>query len=306
MPLFNRRRWLLSSGALVAASYIGGCADLTVRRKRSSLRLVFYTDVHAMPARGAADAVLIAAEAINQSRPDLIIGGGDYIDGGFNAGSVSMTRHWNIYMRMHRAMHADIYPAIGNHDLVGVQPKDGSPPNIEPRSDYLQRMGLSRTWYSFDEAGYHFIMLDSMSIVGGDVGYEGHLNTEQMAWLKEDLSGIGFDTPIVVTLHMPLLTNVYSATKGNMEGVPVNRAMIDNVEILELFNQHNLILVLQGHLHVAEVIRWRNTTFITGGAICGSWWRGPRFGTEEGYYVIELDGDKVNWQYVDYGWNAIV
>ena len=306
MPLFNRRRWLAGSMAIVASSCLSGCAGLVPGRKKRGLRLVFYTDVHAMSKRRAAKAVLMAANAINQLHPDLIIGGGDYIDGGFNASSKNMAPHWDIYMSMHKAMQAEVFPAIGNHDLIGVQPKDGSVPNAYPRQDYLHHMGLSSTWYSFNESGYHFIVLDSMNITGGEEGYEGRLSPEQWLWLQEDLSRTPTTMPIVVTLHMPLLSNLYAATEGNLAGSPADRVMVDNVAILDLFAKHNLLLVLQGHLHVAEVIRWRNTTFVTGGAICGSWWKGARLGTEEGFYVIDLDGNQVDWQYVDYGWNTTI
>ena len=305
--MFNRRRWLGASTALLTTACLGACTRPVKRSSpRKSLRLVFYTDVHAMARRGAADAVLMAATAINHSEPDIIIGGGDYIDGGFSASRDAMTPHWDIYMRMHRAMQAPIYPAIGNHDLVAAQPEDGSDPNSDPRRDYRRYLGLSSTWYSFDTGGYHFIVLDSMSIVGGELGYEGRLGDEQTEWLRRDLASTARTTPIIVTLHMPLLTSFYAATEGYSAAAPANRVMVDNVAVLGLFAKHNLILVLQGHLHVAESIRWRNTVFITGGAICGSWWKGPRLGTEEGFYVIDLDGNQVDWQYVDYGWNAIV
>lgn len=304
MHNYNRRRWLQTSAALIATSYITGCAGIATRPK-ADLRIVFYTDVHAMTKRGAADAVLMAAQSINELKPDLIIGGGDYIDGGFSGTEVSMASHWDIYMSMHNALNAPIYPAIGNHDLVGVQPKDGSPPRNDPRQMYRQYLDLSETWYSFDESGYHFIVLDSMNIVGGEDGYEGRLGAEQIAWLIDDLANTKKSTPIVVTLHMPLLTSLFAASEGNLKAAPADRVMVDNVEILQLFSQHNLLLVLQGHLHVSEVIRWHQTTFITGGAVCGSWWRGPRMGTEEGFYVIDLKGGELDWQYIDFGWNAI-
>ena len=80
--------------------------------------------------------------------------------------------------------------------------------------------------------------------------------------------------------------------------------MVNNVEVLELFKEHNLILVLQGHLHVNELMRWRETTFITGGAVCARWWRGPNLGTEEGFGVVTLSEDHVEWEYIEYGWEA--
>jgi len=66
----------------------------------------------------------------------------------------------------------------------------------------------------------------------------------------------------------------------------------------------NRILVLQGHLHVSELLHWRGATFITGGAVCANWWRGPYFGTEEGFNAINLRRDRVEREYIDYGWQA--
>jgi hypothetical protein len=61
---------------------------------------------------------------------------------------------------------------------------------------------------------------------------------------------------------------------------------------------------LQCHLHVSGLLRWQNTTFIAGGAICGSWWRGPFHATKEGFNVVTLHRDHVEWEYLDYGWQA--
>jgi len=80
--------------------------------------------------------------------------------------------------------------------------------------------------------------------------------------------------------------------------------VVNNREVLARFEGHNLILVLQGHLHVNEMLRWRNTTFLTGGAVCGKWWRGVWHGTDAGFGVLKLRGDHVDWEYIDYGWDA--
>ncbi len=85
---------------------------------------------------------------------------------------------------------------------------------------------------------------------------------------------------------------------------PPNRVVENNTEVLEAFNGHNLHLVLQGHMHAKELIRWRDTTFITGGAVSGKWWRGPWHGTGEGFNIVTLRSDQIEWDYVEYGWRA--
>ena len=80
--------------------------------------------------------------------------------------------------------------------------------------------------------------------------------------------------------------------------------VVNNTDVLALFAEHNLVLVLQGHMHVSELLRWRSTTFIAGGAVCGKWWRGPYFGTEEGFNAVTLRRDRVEWEYLNYGWRA--
>jgi 3',5'-cyclic AMP phosphodiesterase CpdA len=246
----------------------------------------------------------MAAGAINAQRPDIVLSGGDLITDGFQSSAEVAIPRWDVYMAMHRAIEADIYPIMGNHDLVAAIPEDGTPPSEDPRAIYRSRMGLDNTFYSFDAAGYHFIVLDSVLISHDKLKYHGTIWPEQIEWLKADLSRVATDTPIILGTHIPMLTGFYMATRGGTASAPENRVMVNNVEVLDLFREHNLILVLQGHLHVSESLRWRDTTFITGGAVCAKWWRGNWQGTEEGFCVITLRGDRVEREYIDYGWEA--
>lgn len=205
---------------------------------------------------------------------------------------------------MHRKVEADLYPAIGNHDLDAANPFDGSLPAENPRAVFLARMGLNSTYYSFNAVGYHFVVLDSIKLTNDRYYYHGRIAADQIEWLKNDLAHVSPGTPIVLTTHIPLLTAFFSASAGATFAAPKGRVVVNNVEVLDLFKGHSLILVLQGHLHVREMIRWQGTTFIVGGAICGKWWRGPWFDTNEGFNLITLAGNRVEWEYIDYGWQA--
>ncbi len=274
------------------------------RSKRGSVRLVFYTDVHARTEWNTPLAIARAADAINARGPDLVIAGGDLITEGFESSPARVAPRWDVYMKMHRAVKGDVYPVIGNHDLVAALPRDGTPRAEDPRSIYRDLMGLERTYYSFDAVGYHFVMLDSIQITGDELAYQGLIWPEELEWLRQNLSRVPHGTPIVVATHMPLLSVFHAAIRGLTLGAERNRVVVNNLDVLRVLEDHNVVLVLQGHLHAKELVMWRETTFIVGGAICGKWWRGPWYGTKEGFNVITLTGNRVGWEYVDYGWEA--
>ncbi len=303
---YSRRRFLRTAGGILLASanvtLTSACTSVRPHRKKT--RFAFYTDVHARTEWDTPLAMARAADAINAQKTDFVIAGGDLITDGFQSAAATVEPRWDAYMKMHRAIKGDLYPAIGNHDLVAAMPEDGSPPAIDPRSVYLKKMGLDRTYYSFDSAGYRFFILDSMRISHDKFKYHGHISEQQIAWLRQELSHTSSDMPIVLVTHIPLLTAFYGATRGATFAAQPNRVVTNNLDVLKMFDKHNLLLVLQGHLHAKERLMWRNTTFITGGAICARWWRGPWHGTNEGFNVITLEGNNVEWEYVEYGWET--
>ncbi|MDA1100242.1 MAG: metallophosphoesterase [Proteobacteria bacterium] len=272
--------------------------------ERGSLRIIFYTDVHAKPGGGVPTALKIVADRINARQPDLVLGGGDLVEGDFHSSALDVAPNWDAYMAMHRAIKSEHHVAIGNRDLMGVLPKDGSAPVADPRLIFKRRLGLTTTYQAFDALGYHVMLLDSVHISGDKYKYHGHIAQEQQEWIKAELSRIPHGKPIVLVLHLPLLTAHFGAVRGMTFQAEPNRVVDNNTDVLALFAAHNLVLVLQGHLHVSELLRWGSTTFITGGAVCGRWWRGSYFGTPEGFNGITLRADRVEWEYFDYGWHA--
>ena len=303
----NRRDFIgrLTAGFALLAT---GCSKKYLWSNRGSdkgsVNLVFYTDVHARIEWETPVAIKKAARAINSQRADLIIAGGDLITDGFESSAAEVAPRWDAYMTMHHSIEADLYPAIGNHDLVAAAPKDGTPAAKNPRAIYLANTGLDRTYYSFDAVGYHFVILDSVQVIGEEYKYQGLIWPEQLEWLKLDLGKVPLATPIVLVTHIPLLSSFYAATGGATVAPPKNRVVVNNRDVLKVIDNHNVILVLQGHLHVKEIIKWRDTTFVGGGAVSGKWWRGSWYGTEEGFYAITLTGSHSSCEYIDYGWQA--
>lgn len=299
----TRRRFLQLAGAVVGslpvrASWPAGGAP------GSPFRVVFFTDVHARTEWETPLAMAQAARAINSQRPDLVIAGGDLITDGFQSKAEVVEPRWRAYLEMHRAIDAPVEPAIGNHDLVAAIPEDGSPPSPDPRARFREAFGLDRTFRSVKAGGYLFLLLDPISVTGEPEPYITRVDDRQLEWIASELGTVGPKVPIVLVSHAPLMTVFYQATEDATAAAPANRVVENGRQVLQLFEEHNLLLVLQGHLHVDEMIRWQDTTFITGGAVAGKWWRGPWHGTGEGFGVVDLRPDRVDWEYMGYGWRA--
>lgn len=296
----NRRNFL---GTLIGLT-AGGCIGRHLRPTQPpspSLRIAFFTDIHADPTGEIPELLDRAARAIRNVGADLVIGGGDFITEGYSSCPNTLAPRWELYQHFQQALGAKVFPAIGNHDLVAVRPLPGScEQSADPRSAYCSFFQLDRTYYSFSALGVHVIVLDSIAIVDSDLLYWGQVSDEQLRWLEQELTRVEPTTPIILVTHVPLLTSLFQATAGATSQAPRNRVVVNNVEVLSRFARHNLFLVLQGHLHIQERLTWKNTTFLNGGAICGGWWHGDWHGTPPGFGVITIANGEIQWEYQTY------
>ncbi len=94
-----------------------------------------------------------------------------------------------------------------------------------------------RGWYSFDSSGVHFIAL--VNVVNFKAGSLTSLGADQIAWLKDDVSGLSASTPIVVFTHIPLWA-VYPAWGWGTA---------DSAEALASLQRFGSVTVLNGHIH---------------------------------------------------------
>src|SRR6266567_457309 len=107
-------------------------------------------------------------------------------------------------------------------------------------ASYLQRYGKGTKgggWYSFDHSGVHFVGL--VNVLNLKAGGLGSLGSDQIAWLKKDVSGLPASTPIVLFAHVPLWT-VYPEWGWGTD---------DSQEALALVKRFGSATVLNGHIH---------------------------------------------------------
>ncbi len=198
-----------------------------------------------------------------------------------------------------------VYHTIGNHDAFGVLATSGVAPTdpFYGKKMYEDRMG--KTYYSFDKKGYHFVVLDSIQPTP-DRMWEARIDDDQLAWLRDDLKKLAPGTPVIGVVHCPMVTAFATYAQLVAAQQKYNTLTVANsADVLEVLGTANVLAVLQGHTHINEVVDYKTTRYITSGAVCGNWWRGPRMGTPEGYSVIHIHDGKVTADYKTYGFKSI-
>jgi len=181
---------------------------------------------------------------------------------------------------------------IGNHD-INFDAKD-------PRlSDETYERYFGPSWYAFDYAGVHFLVLNNVWWKVDERKYTGRFGEDQLEFVKNDLAGVPNDTLVVAFMHIPLT------------GVE------DRAEFLAMLSSYENNVSLSAHWHrqgqflMGADDGWQAETphhHIVHGTVCGPWWTGPynelgipqammMDGVPNGYGYLHFDGSDYRFQY---------
>jgi 3',5'-cyclic-AMP phosphodiesterase len=272
------------------------------KESQPDFSFVFMTDIHVNPLKNAPKGFQQAIDTVNKLKPDFVITGGDLVWdvlGQTRGGADSLYR---MYTGLMKGFKMPVHNTVGNHELFALYNKDID--TLDP--DYNEgmfRRYIGNPWQSFDYKGWHFITLKSIEPTSTR-GYYGRINPVQLEWLRQDLAKVDDKTPVVVSVHIPLISAYDQWLKGGQQVNNDGTVITNGKEVLDLLRKKNLKLVLQGHLHCYEDLYMDGVHFITGGAVSAGWWGGPIGKMEEGFMLIRVYGDQIRSEYVDYGWQV--
>lgn len=300
----DRRKFLTTmatAGAAMALPYF----PAEKAQAPGSFDFVFFTDTHIEPELDAAHGCGMCFSKIASLKPEFAIMGGDHV---FDAASVNQARAgmvFDLYKRTEQTLGVPIHNAIGNHDIFGVMTRSGVAPTDPAYGKKMYQDRMGRTYYSFDYKGYHFVVLDSIQPTE-DRMWEARVDEEQLHWLRDDLKRLPQGAPVIGVVHCPVVTAFATYAEIVTAGRKYNTMTVANgPEVLEVFDNANVLAVLQGHTHVNEIVQHKNTQYITSGAVCGNWWHGSRLGTPEGFTVVSLREGKISTRYETYGFHSV-
>jgi 3',5'-cyclic AMP phosphodiesterase CpdA len=316
--LVSRRDFLKGGVGLVAGGLATGISVLgkTAERKRV-LRVAHLTDVHVQPELRAPEGMAACLRHVQASadKPDLILSGGDHVMDCVRQSRDRTRVQWDLWKRIRSAENAiPIRSCLGNHDIWGWNKSKSGASGSE--ADYGKKwasevLGLDKPYYSFDQAGWHFIALDGVQPSELEGAFYGGLDEAQMDWLARDLTDVPRSTPILIWSHIPIvsaLAPLINSKAPRTQPIPIEAGHIhwDAVQILALLTKYpNVKACLSGHLHRIDHVELKGIHFYCNGAVSGAWWKGKNDGFDEGYAAINLyDDGTLDCQYTTYGWKA--
>ena len=226
----SRRTFLNTATVASLTLALPRLSSAAVRTLAKPVRIGVIADLHHDVMHDGDDRLEAFLAEMSVSNPDAILQLGDFAYPG--------SRNSELITRFNEA-HVRSLHVIGNHDTDAGFTKDNC----------IETWGMPSRYYARDIEGIKLLVLDcndagSPTHAGGYVSYVGK---EQVEWLREQLKTL--DGPIIVASHQPL----------------AGAHAVDNAEELQAVlgdAASKVILAINGHSHIDEVIRVRNVTYM--------------------------------------------
>jgi 3',5'-cyclic AMP phosphodiesterase CpdA len=293
------RRSFLALGAAGAL----GASIAPAEAAADGFSFVHFTDVHIQPELRGDVGSRMCIERINRLKPDFAICGGDLVYDVNATGYPRATQLFDLYAQTVKPLQMPVHTVVGNHDVYGIANNSGIPPTDANYGKKMFEERVGPLYSSFDYKGWHFVLLDSIGGPTVNREFIGLVDEPQLAWLKNDLARMKPGSKLAVVTHIPLVSGVLQLVPD--PGRAADIYLVTNAQaVLNLLWAYKPIVVLQGHTHIRETVTYKGCQFITSGAVCGNWWKGPRDGHPEGFAVLTVRGDEVQWRYETYGFIA--
>lgn len=249
------------------------------------MRFVYFTDVHLLEGTKSVEGFARTLTEIATLSPDLVICGGDV---GMDSAC------GELYTRMMDSLGVPHYLCFGNHEMDSGM--------------YDATRGAGQTSQSWDCAGVHFVILDTVRPMPEEAdkthhNWWGNVDEPQLEWLKADLEAVPVETPVIFATHIPLLS---SYTHPNCISISEEEyppcSIKGGEKIMEILQRRRSVATLHGHLHENMRYNVGNLQHLMTGAVAGIWWKNSlesfnMDGSPQGFRVVEVQRDTITSRY---------
>jgi len=219
------------------------------KEKPEKFSFAFITDIHLQPENNAVEGFLKAVDTLNDLKPDFVITGGDLIMDALAQRYSRADSLYTLYIETVKALKMPVYNAMGNHEIYGIYSRSGADPEHPDYGEKMFENRIGKSYYSFEHKGWKFMILNSIEDTGRD-SYIGLIDNDQIEWIKDELQKTDPSIPVAIITHIPFITANTQKYQGTTLPNDSSLVISNGKEVLDLFEGHNLKLVLQGHLHL--------------------------------------------------------
>lgn len=247
---------------------------------QKNFSFVFLPDIHLQNTASGISEFDSLVQDINSINPDFVYTGGDMIFGDISGGLKKAEKLFQLFKRKSGEFNMPVYFTIGNHEKKYVTfTESGVDIKNELWGNGLYEKYFGKRYYSFERDGWKFIALDGFELDTLNRSYSSGIDSIQLEWLKNELSNTNSAMPIVLLCHPPLANPKAVLTSEE------NLFSESSIRLINLFKDHNLRLVLQGHNHLYMDLQTGTTRYISGGE--------PKIGNKvnSGIVLVTVNGD---------------
>ncbi len=282
------RRNILS---ILGTAPLLGAPALALASPRRGTKISFLTDIH-LPASNEINSRAIKAFKLANKSDMILLGGDNLMAIDHQPENIIQAQFENWQRLASHHLGRPYRTVLGNHDIeMIVSPK---PTNMCGKERSSELFGMKGRYWTDKVNGWRIVGLDTVQHRRNT--YVGHVDHEQRKWLRDVLLA-DRTTPTLVVGHMPILSVTMLADRTTHCGpnsLPISfcSQVGNSREVVEIFREAgNVRLCLSGHTHMNDRCEFAGTTYVCGGSVSGSWWKGPHQGFAPSFTDVTLHND---------------
>jgi len=254
--------------------------QITLLLAQKNFSFVYLPDIHLQPDSAVLASFRQLAGQVNRLRPDFVLTGGDMIYTAKNVDDKKAEKLFDLMDTEFRQFKMPVYLTMGNHENVGITAESGIDKTNPMWGKQMYEERYNKRYYTFTHSGWKFFILDGIRILEVQKDYTQGVDSIQLEWLRNELVDTDKETPIIISIHTPLV-NPHAVTDPGSQLLSA-----DAVAVLNMFRDYDLRLVLEGHTHIYMNLLLKGVHYISGGSTA--------YGTDpadDGFMMIRISNN---------------
>lgn len=254
---------------------------------KENFSFVFLPDIHLQPDSAVVAGFEKTVRQVNRLHPDFVLTGGDMIYTAKNVNDQKAKILFNLMDREFKKFKMPVHLTMGNHETVGITAESGIDSTNQMWGKRMYESRYGKRFYTFWYKGWKFFILDGIKILVEEKNYTQGVDSLQLEWIRNELLDTDKTTPIVISIHTPLI-NPHA-----FEGSGISAISENSFRVLDLFRSHNLKIVLEGHTHLYMNMNFNGIYYISGGS--------TSYGTDmndDGFMLVDIKKDNEDLRFV--------